>query len=215
MGLPSLRGLTIDVLEGAEAVGHGFAVAVREISPTLVDEVVDSLERVPGLVRRLGGALGVVEGLLPGLDQVRGSAAAEVELVDGTRRRADSVIGDAGELVQRANRLLGTGEALLGRASDLLSEVETPARRLLPLVQAVAETADEQLVEVLLDSVRRWPTLFGPVPDVTTLRELITKLEPLMTEVSHTVSGLPGARRALKRGARERDESADHEAGDR
>ncbi len=222
MGLPSLRGLTIDVLDGAEAVGHGLAVAVREISPALVDELVVSVERVPGLVRRLGGALGVVEGLLPRLDQVRHSAATEVALVDDTRWRADTVIDDAGALVQRANRLLGSGEELLGLASDLLSQAEVPARRLLPIAQAAVETVDEQLVEVLLDSVRRWPTLFSQisddmvpalaamqaaVPDVATVRELITKLEPLMTEVSHTVSGLAGARRALKRGARERDDA--------
>jgi uncharacterized protein YoxC len=220
MGMPSLRGLTIDVLGGAEAVGHGLVVAVREISPTLVDEVVDSVERVPALVRRLGGALAGVETLLPGFDSVRTRAAAEVELVDDTRRRADAVVTDTDELLQRANRLLGAGESLLARAGDLLTDVEGSTRRLLPLVRAVAETADEQLVEVLLDSVRRWPTLFGQVsddmvpalaamqsavPDVSALRELITRLEPLMTEVSHTVSGLPGARRALKRGARDHD----------
>lgn len=222
MGMPSLRGLTIDVLGGAEAVGHGLAVAVREISPALMDDVLESVERVPGLVRRLGGAITGVEGLLPRFDHVRSSAAAEVELVDETRRQADAVIADAGEFLQRANRLIGGGEVLLGRAGDLLSEVEAPARRLLPLARALAETADEQLLEVLLDSVRRWPTLFGQVsddmvpalaamqsavPDVSALRELLTRLEPLMTEVSNTVSGLPGARRALKRGARERDGS--------
>lgn len=226
-----MRAATIDVLGRAEQLGQTVIIAVRDVDPGLLDGLVESVARLPSLVGQLAAVLSGAEALIGSADEVRARAAAEVrrveqtrtaaafevDAVDVTRRRAELVVGDAAVTVERINLLVDGAEALLERAGRLMGDVEVPVRRLLPTAVTLADLAEPTLPELAQDLAGRLPALLtemtddvvpslaamrDAVPDVQQLSELAQRLEPLLVDVSSTMAGLPGARRARQRGSR-------------
>lgn len=228
MNLPSLRGVAITVLEQAGDLTASTVIALREVTPTLVTEVVATLERVPGLVGDLTGALGRVEQVRADAGRVVVEADRTVDEVDGIARRAsgieqrvDGLVDGLTGLLRRTAGVVAQAESLLGRAGDLLGVVEEPVRALAPALQALADLEEPDVATLVRDLARRSPDLLsqvsddvvpalvamqGAIPDLVSLRELGDRLEPLVIEMTETLSGLPGAKRARRRGARDHDE---------
>jgi hypothetical protein len=204
-----------------------LANACVDVGQRVVTEVPRLLTTVSGLVAR-------VDALIISVEQTVATADRVIARCDETRVGADELVSAVDRVNDRASALVSAVEVPVSQSLPLLheaaridpaivpqltrlarlSELVDTALALKPLLDAAADAdpesvraLDKLLAQMSDDVVPTLQTLASAVPDVQELREVVTRLEPMLVDVEHVVAGLPGAQRMRKRGEKELDDS--------
>ena len=159
-----------------------------------------AIGQVEVVVGRAGSSIGEV-------DAVVARAGTSIGDVEAVVARAGSSIGRVDDVVGRADGTLRSADALVGSASSLLDQARPALEHLLPVLQEMSRTLSPQEVDAAVALIDRLPLLLDSVdrdvlplarqlgdvgPDLHALLELVEELHTL-------ISGVPGAKRLLRR----------------
>ena len=168
-----------------------------------------------------------LEVVLSGAELLLLQAAEAIVLVHEVTDGAEAVKVDAGRVVRKIDALQSRATVLLdsieplvqvaaGTDVELVRSLVGTLERLQPLLAALT-TVDAQvpaqgaeLISRSLPLVQELGPALGPLveqarailPDLHEILSVITRLEPVVTDVETRIAGLPGAGRLLKRGER-------------
>jgi hypothetical protein len=162
--------------------------------------LVRAAEQVPIMLIRVDALLTAVEVLVRQASETSSAAAGLVARVDGVQAAAVRVVGEIDAVQQRAGRLVASIEPLVAVMSEIdVSLVRSTVRivdDLQPLLQAMTLLKPD-LVDELLGELK------DNIPDLREILAVVTRLEPVLTDVETRIAGLPGAALLRKRGERE------------
>lgn len=173
----------IDAVGEVTAKADGAISGVRDVTGR-ADEV---LSRADGLV---GGAEGLLHQLQPVLDALADLPADALQHAVVVAARVLDALPD--ELLDRLPGLLAAAASALD--TDSTSAVARLVREAPGLL--------DQLDDVVLPAYQLFSDL---VPEVVALRELSERFEPVVLDLAARVAGLPGMKRAKKRGLEDPD----------
>lgn len=176
-------GARIDAVGEVTAKADGAISSVRDVTGR-ADEV---LSRADGLV---GGAEGLLHQLQPVLDALADLPADALQHAVVVAARVLDALPD--ELLDRLPGLLAAAASALD--TDSTSAVARLVREAPGLL--------DQLDDVVLPAYQLFSDV---VPEVVALRELSERFEPVVLDLAARVAGLPGMKRAKKRGLEDPD----------
>jgi hypothetical protein len=178
-------------------------------------------EQVPILMIRVEALLTAVEITVRQTDETISAARTVVGQVENVRVEATRVVGEIDTVQQRAARLVETIEPLVAVASTIdpalvrstvkiLDDLQPLLRSFTLLAPDVVDNA-MQLVRRVLPMVEKLDPIMEPLlvelvaslPEIREILAVVTRLEPVMTDVETRIAGLPGAGLMRKRGERE------------
>jgi len=176
-------GARIDAVGEVTAKADGAISSVRDVTGR-ADEV---LSRADGLV---GGTEGLLHQLQPLLDALADLPADALQHAVVVAARVLDALPD--ELLDRLPDLLAAAASALD--TDSTSAVARLVREAPGLL--------DQLDDVVLPAYQLFSDV---VPEVVALRELSERFEPVVLDLAARVAGLPGMKRAKKRGLEDPD----------
>ena len=202
---------TVDSARGTVARADTAIVAVGEVT-----------DRAGARIDAVGEVTAKADGAISGVRDVTGRA-------DEVLSRADGLVGGAEGLLHQLQPLL---DALADLPADALQHAVVVAARVLDalpdelldrlpgLLAAAASALDTDSTSAVARLVREAPGLLDQlddvvlpayqlfsdvVPEVVALRELSERFEPVVLDLAARVAGLPGMKRAKKRGLEDPD----------
>ncbi len=188
--------------------------------------LLQAAEQVPALVARTEAILTAVEALLVQVNEVTVAAGEVAVRVDEVRATAGQVAGAVDTVQQRASRLVAAIEPLVAVVSEIDVALIRSSVRLVedlqPLLRAATLLPPDlpqeaaQLVSQSLPLIQELNATLKPllhdlqdaVPNIGQILAVITRLEPVVTDVETRIAGLPGAGRLRRRGQREIEAAA-------
>jgi hypothetical protein len=176
-------------------------------------------EQVPILMIRVEALLTAVEITVRQTDETIRAARTVVGQVENVRVEATRVVGEIDTVQQRAARLVEAIEPLVASTIDpalvrstvkILDDLQPLLRSFTLLAPDVVDNA-MQLVRRVLPMVEKLDPIMEPLlvelvaslPEIREILAVVTRLEPVMTDVETRIAGLPGAGLMRKRGERE------------
>ena len=165
----------------------------------------------------------------PLLNELEPRVYANLPLLDAVAQVDPRLIGRLEELAQLTD-LIGTVlrmKPLLDAVAELDPSFVGELEKIAPLLRSLdrldrdatakfatsyADVLDQLptlLGQMTDDAIPAMQELAGAVPDVRVLREIVTRLEPVLVDVEHIIVGMPGAARARRRGEKELDDAGD------
>jgi hypothetical protein len=177
-------------------------------------------EQVPGLIVRVQTLLSAMEALVLRAGELTMLAGDAVVSIERVRADAERVIEDVDVLHRRTGALISSIEPMARVAADvdlhLVRVSLSMLDRLMPLLTSVTQVDPElpgeaaELVHRSLPLLEEASTSLIPLlreahavmPDISQILSVVTRLEPVLTDVETRIAGLPGAGLLLKRGER-------------
>jgi len=216
---------TVDSARGTVARADTAIVAVGDVTDRAgarIDAVGDVTDRAGARIDAVGEVTAKADGAISSVRDVTGRA-------DEVLSRADGLVGGTEGLLHQLQPLL---DALADLPADALQHAVVVAARVLDalpdelldrlpdLLAAAASALDTDSTSAVARLVREAPGLLDQlddvvlpayqlfsdvVPEVVALRELSERFEPVVLDLAARVAGLPGMKRAKKRGLEDPD----------
>jgi len=216
---------TVASARGTVARADTAIVAVGDVTDRAgarIDAVGEVTDRAGARIDAVGEVTAKADGAISSVRDVTGRA-------DGVLSRADGLVGGAEGQLHQLQPLL---DALADLPADALQHAVVVAARVLDalpdelldrlpgLLAAAASALDTDSTSAVARLVREAPGLLDQlddvvlpayqlfsdvVPEVVALRELSERFEPVVLDLATRVAGLPGMKRAKKRGLEDPD----------
>ena len=216
---------TVASARGTVARADTAIVAVGDVTDRAgarIDAVGEVTDRAGARIDAVGEVTAKADGAISSVRDVTGRA-------DGVLSRADGLVGGAEGLLHQLQPLL---DAFADLPADALQHAVVVAARVLDalpdelldrlpdLLAAAASALDTDSTSAVARLVREAPGLLDQlddvvlpayqlfsdvVPEVVALRELSERFEPVVLDLATRVAGLPGMKRAKKRGLEDPD----------
>jgi len=185
-----------------DAVTNDAAVPVQRLSRVV--------ERADGAVGRIEEVMSQLEDALQQANPLLDRSRAVVKGVERTTVRVNAVVTGTEAAVVRGNDLLTTAAVAVEQGQAAVDGVRTATDRVqdvLPLVERLAAALGVDDVDALVLLLQRLPTLIATldgevVPLVGELRQVEPELRAMfgiVDEMHDVITGVPGAKRLLRR----------------